>query len=62
MPPMGIEFTKRLSADVRGTSAVEVGIICAVIVLAMFGAVQGFADQANVMWTDVNSKVEEASN
>lgn len=62
MPPMGIDFIKRMGADVRGTSAVEMGIICAVIVLAMFGAVQGFADQANTMWTDVNSKVDEATN
>ena len=58
---MFISLLKRLVTDRRGTSAVELGIILAVIVLAMLGALKGLATQTNSMWADVNSKSNAAT-
>ncbi|MEY4239382.1 MAG: hypothetical protein RL339_1983 [Pseudomonadota bacterium] len=54
-------FLMNLIRDERGTSAVEMGLICALIVMAMFGALQGFANTSEAMWNNVQSKVS-ASN
>ncbi len=58
---MKIEFLMHLIRDQRGTSAVEMGLICALIVMAMFTALQGFANTSQAMWTNVKDKVS-ASN
>lgn len=58
---MKIEFLMHLIRDQRGTSAVEMGLICALIVMAMFTALQGFANESKSMWTNVKDKVS-ASN
>ncbi|MFN5085316.1 MAG: Flp family type IVb pilin [Novosphingobium sp.] len=58
---MKIEFLMHLIRDERGTSAVEMGLICALIVMAMFTAIQSFANTSKDMWTNVASKVS-ASN
>ena len=39
----------------RGTSAVEMGLICALIVLAMLTAFQGFANATQNTWNIVAS-------
>ncbi len=39
----------------RGTSAVEMGLICALIVLAMLTALQGFANETQSTWNIVAS-------
>ena len=39
----------------RGTSAVEMGLICALIVLAMLTALQGFANETQNTWSLVAS-------
>ena len=39
----------------RGTSAVEMGLICALIVLAMLTAFQGFANATQSTWNIVAS-------
>ena len=54
-------FLLRLIRDERGTSAVEMGLICALIVMAMLTALQGFAAENTDMWSNVASKVS-ASN
>ena len=46
--------------DVRGTSAVEMGLICALIVLAMLTALQGFANETTRTWTTVSSATANA--
>ena len=51
---------KKLTSDTRGTSAVEYGIICALIVIAIISAAQGVADVTTGMWGDVSSKSAEA--
>lgn len=52
-------FNKMLR-DVRGTSAIEMGLICALIVLAMMTALQNFASESELTWTNVSSKTSEA--
>ena len=49
-----------LIRDVRGTSAVEMGLICALIVLAMLTALQGFANATQGTWNHVNSATANA--
>lgn len=51
-----------LYKDERGTSAVELGLICALIVLAMLGAMQGFASESIKMWDSVKTKSDAAIN
>lgn len=58
---MKIAFITNLIRDEQGTSAVEMGLICALIVMAMFTALQGFANESKSMWSNVASKVS-ASN
>lgn len=50
----------RLWKDNRGTSAVEYGIICAMIVIGLVSAVKGVADENSRMWTIVSKKSAEA--
>jgi pilus assembly protein Flp/PilA len=53
---------KRLGNDKRGTSSVEYGFILATIVLAIMGALQGFADESIGMWNNIAEKSDEAIN
>ncbi|HQV02928.1 MULTISPECIES: Flp family type IVb pilin [unclassified Novosphingobium] len=51
---------KALLKNDRGTSSVEMGLICALIVLAMLTALQDFASGSISMWNNVSSKSAEA--
>ncbi|MBK6800935.1 Flp family type IVb pilin [Novosphingobium sp.] len=51
---------KRLFRDVRGTSAIEMGLICSLIILAMMTALQNFASESQLTWTNVSSKTSAA--
>ncbi|MFM5916606.1 MAG: Flp family type IVb pilin [Novosphingobium sp.] len=51
---------KTLIRDEKGTSAVEMGLICALIVLAMLTALQGFADATQTTWTTVSTATHDA--
>ena len=46
----------RLRKDIRGTSAVEYGIICVMIGVGLVAAVKGVADENGRMWNTVTSK------
>ena len=50
----------RLLRDLRGATAVEYGLILAMIVLAMFGALQSVGTQTGSMWTNISAKVLSA--
>ncbi len=50
-----------LIRDDRGTSAVEMGLICALIVLAMLTALQGFANETQNTWNIVASSSSAAN-
>jgi pilus assembly protein Flp/PilA len=49
-----------LGKDERGATAVEYGLILALIFLAMVGAVTAFGQQTILMWTNIAETVEEA--
>jgi len=51
---------KRLIQDVRGATAIEYGLICALIVLAMIAALNQLAGTTTTMWNDVSNKIENA--
>jgi len=48
---------KDLLADKRGATAIEYGLILALIFLAMMAALQGVATQSTKMWNNVSEKV-----
>ena len=49
-----------LLRDKHGTSSIEYGMILAVIVLVVFIAIQGLADETITMWSDVSTKSSKA--
>ncbi|MEB3415219.1 Flp family type IVb pilin [Alteriqipengyuania sp. WL0013] len=51
---------KSLGNDEKGATAVEYGLIVALIVVAIIGAVKGVADENNGMWATVNNKTAVA--
>lgn len=53
-------FVTRLRRDERGATAVEYGLICALIVIVMLAALRGLAEQNTRIWTDIHSKSEKA--
>ena len=50
----------RLLMDERGASAIEYGMICAMIVLGLIAAVNGVATETTKTWNTVSSKSAEA--
>lgn len=50
-------LVRRVLRHTRGATAVEYGLICALIVLAMVGALQSVAGKTTGMWNDVSTKV-----
>lgn len=56
-----ISRLRKLIADRCGATAVEYGLILAMIVLAMIGALQSLAGTTTAMWTEVSQKVRNAS-
>jgi len=50
----------RLHEDERGATAVEYGLICALIVIVMLGALKGLASENTRIWNDIHSKSEKA--
>lgn len=54
-------FLKQLVSDDRGATAVEYGLIAALIVIAMITALQGLANETVTMWEQVSTKVVEAT-
>jgi pilus assembly protein Flp/PilA len=51
------ERFKRLKTNMKGATAVEYGLILALIVLAMMAALSNFATSANNMWSHVANEV-----
>lgn len=56
-----VRFLKRLGRDDRGATAVEYGLILALIFLAMLGAAQAFGQTAIEMWNGISSDVVTAT-
>lgn len=53
-------FLQNLGADERGATAVEYGLILALIVMGMLSALSGFANAATTMWNDIEQKSADA--
>jgi pilus assembly protein Flp/PilA len=51
---------KKLFQDATGTSAVEYGLICAMLVLAMLTALQGVSNESNLTWSSISEKTRTA--
>jgi pilus assembly protein Flp/PilA len=49
---------RRLFADRRGATAIEYGLIAALIVVAMMGGLRMLGGGSNGMWSDINNKVQ----
>lgn len=49
-----------LKSDVKGATAVEYGLIIALIVLVMIAALSSVATKTNEMWNNVTDKVTNA--
>ncbi len=52
-----VKFLKVLGRDERGATAVEYGLILALIFLAMIGAVESFGTQTITMWNNVEAAI-----
>lgn len=57
---MGVRRIKMLFADRRAATAVEYGLILAMIVIAMVVALQMLANQTIGVWNSVSNKVVTA--
>lgn len=55
-----LRIIAKLRADRRGTSAVEYGVILAMIVFTIMLAIEGLATVTNDMWDDVSTKTADA--
>ena len=56
-----IDFIKRIARNEKGATAVEYGLILALVFLAMLGAVQAFGQNAIVMWTNTSNTIDTAT-
>ena len=52
-----MQFLLRFIRDEKAATAVEYGLIVALIVLAMFAALGNVADTTTQMWNDVENQV-----
>lgn len=48
---------RKIRGDVRGATAVEYGLILALVFLAMLGALSAFAGGTTSMWNNVASEI-----
>lgn len=56
-----LDIMRALALDKKGATAIEYGLIVALIVIAMIGALTGLANTTIGMWTNVANKVSGAS-
>ncbi|MBP2276847.1 MULTISPECIES: Flp family type IVb pilin [Sphingomonas] len=58
---MIIDTLKRLWGDRKGATAVEYGLIVALVVIAMVAALTQLANSTTTMWGNVSTKVAAAT-
>ena len=58
---MMIAFLRGIAVNRKGGTAVEYGLILALVVISMLGALIGVANTTTDMWTNVNTKVATAT-
>lgn len=52
---------KRLATDRKGGTAIEYGLIAALVVIAMIASFTALADTTVTMWGNVNNKIGAAT-
>jgi len=55
---LAIRTLRRLCSDKRGATAIEYGLICALIAVAAVSAMSALGGGANGMWGILDSKIE----
>ena len=53
-------FLKRLISDVRGATALEYGLLLALLFIAISGTISGFADENGNTWNKVSTAMQNA--
>lgn len=56
-----LKLLQSVLRDDRGTSAVEYGLICTLIVLAIMGAINSFANTNMRTWNSITTQVANAT-
>jgi pilus assembly protein Flp/PilA len=51
---------RKLGANARGATAIEYGLIAALIVVAMIGGLKALGGGVGGKWTDIQHKIENA--
>jgi pilus assembly protein Flp/PilA len=54
------KLLKAIASDISGATAVEYGLILAMVFLAMLAAVQSFGNTSIAMWNNIATKVKTA--
>ena len=54
------KLLKAIASDISGATAVEYGLILALVFLAMLAAVQNFGNASIGMWNNIATKVKAA--
>ena len=57
-----IRTMRRLRSDKRGATAIEYGLIVALIAVAMIGALETLGGGTNGMWGKLDNQVDQAMN
>ena len=52
---------QRIAADDNGATAIEYGLIAALIVIAILTSMHAFADETIAMWTNVDAKMSAST-
>jgi pilus assembly protein Flp/PilA len=60
--PEMLELIRRITRCEQGATAVEYGLIIAMIVIAIVGSLGNFGQGSQSMWNKVSNKVIEVSN
>ena len=56
-----VRLSRRLTASRRGGTAIEYGLIVALIVIAMIASLKAFANATTGMWNEVDTEVRAAN-
>lgn len=48
---------RRFAADQSGATAIEYGLICALVFMVVVGAIQNFAQKTNDMYNNIAAKL-----
>ena len=54
-------FIDRLSRDAHGATAVEYALMLGLIVLVLFGGISAFGNELQVVWNNVNTQSQNAT-